>query len=50
MAVSEMMLDPLEVISIKTIVRNILQTKTFGIQQVAVNNINRYIDSILRRY
>ena len=49
-AVSEMMLNPLEAERIRTIVRNILQRKTFRIQQDAVNNINRYIDSILRWY
>ena len=49
-AISEMMLNPLESARIRTIVRNILQRKTFRIQQDAVNNANRYIDSIFRWY
>ena len=48
--VSEMMLNPLEVARIITVVKNILQRKTFRIQQDAVYNTNRYIDSIFRWY
>jgi hypothetical protein len=48
--VSEMMLNPSEAARITTIVRNILQRKTFRIQLDAVNNANRYIDSIFRGY
>jgi hypothetical protein len=49
-AASEMMLNPLEAARIRAVVRNILQRKTFRIQQDAVNNANRYIDSIFRWY
>ena len=48
--VSEMMLNPLEVARITTVVKNILQRKTFRIQQDAVYNTKRYIDSIFRWY
>jgi hypothetical protein len=48
MAASEMMLNPAQASRIRNAVTNILLTKIFKIQQDAMNNTNRYIDSMFR--